>query len=820
MEIRGIWVAAFGFPLAESWSPRFKLHPCPRRAHRLGWLANHSWCKIRDCQRLIESIRGLSPLKEVEMYTTTKTLRLFVSLTLLALVTAPVGISFSQPSKGRPMPAPRERTVLADQSSTLLNSTAPATATFELESDPVVVHEDSVRPAEARGHRVELSSAEAQSYEARILADQHDFEARAAAISPGLRVVAELRKLANAVSISVPGNQIALIAAIPGVQRFHINRTYHALLDKSVPLINAPVLWTKLGGGAEAGRGIKIAILDSGIDITNPLFSGAGFAPPPGFPQGDTAFTNGKVISAKAFLDDTASTPQDVFGHGTSVAGIAAGDLNTPSPLGPISGVAPGAYLGNYCVMDGNGNAVESLIAAGLEQAFADGFDVALMSLGITPTTGPGLLDGAVEVAIAGGMTVVAAAGDDVTGQMTITSPGTAPNAITVAASSNAHVIGPAVNVVGPGQVPTSLQGIASAAGTSCGGSTGFPIGPLALFDVSLLDGQHLGCKATKLRPGSLTGKIALIENGNCTLAQKIKTAAAAGAAAVVIYDVDISQSPGSSGLDTAGATIPSVFIARSSGVALKSWVDANPGAPIAITGPIEIPTTPDILASFSSLGPTLQGVLKPDLAAPGENIYSGAIKTCNDLGVSDPSGFLSVSGTSQAAAHVAGAAALIKQLHPTWTVAQVKSALVNGADAPVTASEGSSATAGVLAVGAGRIDLFQASSVNATLAPASLSYGINKLKTIGHAVSLVQTLNITSVDSVAANFKIAINSTPVSGVTITPSVKTVTLAPGQTAQIQVTIAAKKNAQRGDLTGFVVVSNAGQSLNAPFWVRF
>jgi minor extracellular serine protease Vpr len=755
------------------------------------------------------------------MYTTTKTLRLFVSLMLLAFVTAPVGVSYSQPSKGRPMPALQERTVSADQSSSLLNSAAPVTATFELESDPVVIHEDSVKPAEERGHRVELSSAEAQSYEASVLAEQHNFEARASAISPGLRVVAELRKLANAVSISVPGNQVPQIAALPGVQSFHVNRAYHALLDKSVPLINAPVLWTKLGGGAEAGREIKIAILDSGIDITNPLFSGTGFVPPLGFPQGDTAFTNGKVISAKAFLDDASSTPQDVFGHGTSVAGIAAGDLNTASPLGPISGVAPGAYLGNYCVLDGNGNGDESLIAAGLEQAFADGFDIALMSLGVAPSTGPGPLDGAVEVAIAGGMTVVAAAGDDgASGQMTITSPGTAPNAITVAASSNAHIIGPAVNVVGPGQVPSSLQGIASAAGTSCGGSTGFPIGPLALFDVSLLDGQHLGCKATKLRPGSLTGKIALIENGNCTLAQKINNAAAAGAAAVVIYDVDISQSPGSSGLDTEGATIPSVFIARSSGVALKSWVDANPGAPIAITGPIQIPTTPDILASFSSLGPTLQGVLKPDLAAPGENIYSGAIKTCNDLGVSDPSGFLAVSGTSQAAAHVAGAAALIKQFHPTWTVAQVKSALVNGADAPVTAIEGGSATAGVLAVGAGRVDLFEASSVNATLAPASLSYGINKLKTIGHAVSLVQTLNITSVDSVAANFKIAINSAPVTGVTITPSVKTVTLSPGQTAQIQVTIAAKKNAQRGDLTGFVVVSNAGQSLNAPFWVRF
>ncbi|HEY6328570.1 MAG TPA: S8 family serine peptidase, partial [Blastocatellia bacterium] len=216
----------------------------------------------------------------------------------------------------------------------------------------------------------------------------------------------------------------------------------------------------------------------------------------------------------------------------------------------------------------------------------------------------------------------------------------------------------------------------------------------------------------------------------------------------------------------------------------------------------------------------SIQGTLKPDLAAPGENIYSGAIRTCNTAGISDPSGFLSVSGTSQAAAHVAGAAALILQLRPTWTVAQIKSALVNGADVPVLASESGSATAGILEVGAGRVDLAQASVVNATVAPASLSYGINKLKQIGHSVSLVQTLNITSVSSVAGNFKIGINWVPVSGVTITPSTKLLTLSPGETEQVDITIAAKKNAQTGDLTGFVTVTNDGQQLNAPFWVRF
>ena len=769
----------------------------------------------------MESFRSFaSHLKELTMHITTKPLRLFVCLSLLTLMTAPAGMSFSRVLKTNAPPKAQEQgqVISGDRIRALLNSSAPVTATFDLQSEPVVTHEGALRPAGERGPRVDVSGADAQSYESTIMQEQRGFEAHARAIDPALRVVAELRKLANAVSISAPGYQIAQMATLPEVQGFHINRIYHALLDKSVPLINAPVLWSKLGGGASAGRGIKIAIIDSGIDITNPLFSGTGFTLPPGFPQGAAGFTNNKVISAKAFLDSQTATPQDLFGHGTSVAGIAAGDFNTPTPLGPISGVAPAAYLGNYCVLDSSGNGDEALIASALEQAFADGFDIALMALGVQASTGVGPLDGVVEVAISGGMTVVASAGDDgESGKMTITSPGTAPNAITVAASSNAHVVGPSLNVVGPGQVPPSLQGIASAAGTSCGPPAGFPLGPLSLFDVSLLDGQHLGCKASKLKPGSLTGKIALIAAGNCSLAQKINDAAAAGASAAVIYNVDISQGPGGANIDTSGATIPSVFIEKNSGVALKSWVDANPGAPISITGPVQINAVPDVLAPFSSIGPTTAGTLKPDLAAPGENIYSGAIKTCNDLGVSDPSGFLSVSGTSQAAAHIAGAAALIKQFHPSWTVAQVKSALVNSADAPVAATEGSSAVAGILAVGTGRVDLSAASSVNATLAPSSLSYGINKPG--GKNLNLVQTLNITSVQSVTATFKVAINWTPISGVTITPSFKTVTLAPGQTAQLQVGIAVKKSVKAGDLTGFVVISNAGQSLNAPFWVR-
>jgi len=207
-------------------------------------------------------------------------------------------------------------------------------------------------------------------------------------------------------------------------------------------------------------------------------------------------------------------------------------------------------------------------------------------------------------------------------------------------------------------------------------------------------------------------------------------------------------------------------------------------------------------------------------LCAPGENIYSGAIKTCNQQGISDPTGFLSASGTSQAAAHVAGGAALLKQLHPAWTVSQIKSALVNSASAEVLASNGSGIPAGVLASGAGRLDLGAASEVGATLGPATLSFGINSLKKLRKGViSVSQTLNITSVISGATTFSITVDRPD--GFTIVPSADSLTLARGETAQVQINIFANKQAQTGDVTGFIFVSNPKrQPVKAPFWARF
>ena len=760
-------------------------------------------------------------------------LRIFLCVTAPALLVASTLVPLSQPARAQFRVADQPKAQTAQDPDVtspatiqaLLNSTELVTGNFELQSAPVVLHERSVQPAEMHAKRVDVASAEAQNYESILVGQQRSFEAQAAAIYPGLNIVAELRKLVNMVSIKAPGNQVAKMAALPGLKHFQLGRKLHALLDKSVPLINAPALWAQLGGSSVAGKGIKIAIVDTGIDITNPLFSDAGFKAPAGFPMGDTAFTNNKVISAKAFVED-ASTPEDQFGHGTNVAGIVAGDLNTPTPLGPISGVAPAAFLGNYRVLDASGSGQDSLIALGLETAFLDGFDVANLSLGGTATDPPDSDPSyeAVQAAVSAGMVVAVAAGNEGPGEMTIDSPGTAPLAITCGASSNAHLVGPALTVNGPGVVPADLVNIESTLGSTCAPES-FPIGPLVVFDESE-DGQILGCK--KVAAGSLKGGIALIERGTCTFVKKINDATDAGAVAAIVYNADLTVDPDDGGdnliiMEATGTTIPSVFIGRTNGLALQVWVDSNPSATATISGVGDFPEQADVLASFSSEGPTLDEVLKPDLCGPGVNIYSGALtslEACTEGGVYDPSGFLAISGTSMATPHIAGSSALLLQLNPNWTPAQIKSALVSSADMSVVTAVGSTTTAGVLAAGAGRVDLASASAVSATMSPSSLSFGHSKAKA---TLSLTQTLNITSVLAGQTILNISIEPlTVVSGVTVTSSQSSLMLTKGQTGSVQIIIASSdKKAQKGDQTGFVVItSGTGPTLRVPFWVRF
>ena len=689
-------------------------------------------------------------------------------------------------------------------------------AIVELESEPVVRHQRLTEQSHRRV--IDLESSSARAYESTLDDEHASFKSRARLVSPNLRVQTEIRKVVNVVSIEAPQAELAAIAALPGVKRVELVREMHAMLDTSVPLINSPALWEKLGGIGAAGQGIKIAILDTGIDITNPLFSDAGFTVPAGFPKtssGSENLVNSKVIAAKSFVAG-AATAADQNGHGSNVAGIAAGSV-TISPLGSICGVAPMAYLGNYRVLGATGSGRTDLIARAIDEAVADGFDVLNMSFGGDAGTDLDIVSRACENAVAGGRVAVVAAGNAGSDEMTIASPGISPSAITVAATTNGHIVGPVISVDQASPIDASLVKIGSASGNA------------VTLDDSMKSLQYTyedpaGRGCGNLPAGSLNGKVALIERGVCAFADKVNNAAAAGARAVVVFNKDISE--GSDGgetvinMDVAGTSIPSAFVPRSAGIAMRDFVAANPGATLSISPIGSRAATSDVLAGFSSRGPSSLELLKPDVAAPGVVIYSAAIKNGDEsVGVVDKSGFLAISGTSQATPHVAGAAALLKQLHPAWSPEQIKAALMNSAMNDVFTASDKTVRSGVLATGAGRIDLARASSVNATISPASMGLGIYKLKKKNVTINI--DLNVTNQTSALGTYAIGVEQLdPGEGVTVTTSTDNLTIASGQTLPVTITVFALKTSERRDYTGFIRVTRDGQTLRVPYWVRY
>ncbi|HEY4397768.1 MAG TPA: S8 family serine peptidase, partial [Acidimicrobiia bacterium] len=326
-----------------------------------------------------------------------------------------------------------------------------------------VAQSRTLATAARRSHSVAVRAPAAVSYLRTLAAAQRTLAARLAVTIPTARVNWHYGFALDGVSVVLPASELAHLRALPGATVWP-TVTYHALRDTRAvvaaettadpgpSMIGATALWGQ--SLATAGQGIKIGLVDDGIEQAHPYLSPSGFSYPAGFPKGDTAFTTPKVIVARAFPSPSthwkyADRPFDpVFSfHATHVAGIAAGDHDTPTASdggSPISGVAPRAYLGNYkalTVPTGgfglDGNSPE--IAKAIDQAVADGMNVINLSIG-EPEVEPrrDIVVRALDNAAAAGVVPVVAAGNDydIAGLGSIGSPGNAPAAISVAAST------------------------------------------------------------------------------------------------------------------------------------------------------------------------------------------------------------------------------------------------------------------------------------------------------------------------------------------------------------------------------------------------
>lgn len=636
-------------------------------------------------------------------------------------------------------------------------------------------------------------------------------------------VTGAVQTLLNAVFVHVSEARAAQLRNLAGVRRVVWLPPLRHHLDRALGLVNAAAAWSANGGPDNAGAGVRIAIIDTGIDQNHAAFQDPSLVPPVGFPTGDTDFTNTKIIVARSYVDllpnPDETSPRDHNGAGTAAAMIAAGVPNN-GPIATITGMAPKAFLGNYRVFGSTGvndTTLSSVVIQALAAAFNDGMNIATLPVGDAAVFGPldydvaacggncDVLAQAVETAIAQGMTVVVSAGNDGTLSdlyptlNTINSPGTAPSAITVGASTNAHMMFSAVRVDG-GSVFDAAFG------------DGFkPSAPVTapLVDVTAWQADGLGCGTYPA--GVLNAAFALAQRGNCSFAQKVANAAAAGAAGVILIQTSGSDVP-SSPLGLGGLGIPAVMIGSTPGAVLRALLQSSPGQPVTIDPALHAVDAPDAntVAAFSSRGPAAGGAgLKPELVAVGTGLYTATQNGDPTGALYDPSGYIGVSGSSFAVPMVAGAAALVKQAHPDYSPAQIKSALVASAGQDVT-DQG--APARVTAVGAGRLDAGAAVAAGATISPAAISFG-----PVAQASLPIQiALQVTNTSAAAATLNFTV--VPRDGdsraqVSLSPA--SLTLAPGQADTVAVALTGSAP-DPGSYEGYVRVDGAGAALRVPY----
>ena len=446
--------------------------------------------------------------------------------------------------------------------------------------------------------------------------------------------------------------------------------TYRATISESVPFIGGSEIRGIFDQNNErlTGKGIKVGIIDTGLDYTHPDLK--------------DSYKGGRdLVDGDRNPMETREPGMLKTLHGTHVAGIIGAN-------GKLKGVAPEAELYAYRALGpGGAGTTESVIAA-IEAAIEDEVDILNLSLG-NEINGPDLpITLALNKAVQKGITAVVSNGNSGPEPWTVGSPGTSTEAISVGASSPPLKVPFLRAGLGSVSLETELQPVHGA------GPWSFPSTEL------LVDGG----KGSREDVVGGKDKILLISRGGSTLKAKITNAKRAGAKGIVFYNN--SPLPFVGGIEKK-VSLPAAFIPRETGARLKQLLKSEKELPIKSSFRIR----EDVLAIFSSRGPvTVNWEIKPDVVAPGMAIKSTV-----------PGGYMALQGTSMAAPHVAGAAALLKQAHPDWSPAKIKSALMT--TAKLLGTDGKDYK--VFEQGAGRIRIAEAVRADTFLYPSSLTFGM-----------------------------------------------------------------------------------------------
>ena len=668
-----------------------------------------------------------------------------------------------------------------------LRPDAEVTVMLQLGAKPV-----AAAAADAAAAGTPMSQASQDAARARIEAQQAPVEQ--AVEDVGGTVLATTADAYNGVKVTVKASDLAKVAAAPGVVAVKPVVTHTVDNEESVPYLGVPdQVWQ---GMKLTGRGVKVGIIDSGIDYTHADFGGSGEVADYEGNDSDVvepgSFPTAKVVGGYDFVGDDynpaqpagspAAIPQpdpdplDCGGHGTHVAGTAAGTGTTPDGETFTGPYDPGAYDGGFGI--GPGVAPEAslyalkvfgcagstnVVTEAVDWAVANDLDVINLSLGSSYSLKDDVLADALDTAARSGIVVAVSAGNNGDVPYILGSPSSAPRALSVAAVDSNAGFPQAAIVSGDAKVTARVLNGADLSTPITGPVTVLKDDPATDVD------ESLGCEASDYE--GTEGTHVIVNRGVCALVSRGILGQAAGAATVTIIS-NAPQAPPRVGA-IPGVTIPLVGVTPEVGAALRTL----DGATATMSDGGDEPN-PDYTsaASFSSAGPALAGDLaKPDLAAPGVSIASA--------GVGSGTGFQTFSGTSMAAPHVAGVAALMRQGRPDASATTITQAMVNTADPDRVAGYTT------LREGAGLVDPAAAITAPVTAAgdagAARVTFGYREA---ARAQSVRRTVTLTNTGEADAFYDASVQaSTADLGAKVTVSPSRVLVPAGRSARVSVT---------------------------------
>jgi subtilisin family serine protease len=623
--------------------------------------------------------------------------------------------------------------------------------------------------------------------------------------------------LFNGFSISIKPSELGKLTRIAGVKNIYpvgiipmpkTDDISNPDLVTALSMTGADIAQNELG---YTGRGIKVAVMDTGIDYDHPDLGGDGVQRSNSSVFPTARVTTGYDLVGDAYNADPTSAaynpvptpdpyPDDCYGHGTHVAGIIGAN-------GAIKGVAPDVTFGSYRVFGCAGSTTDDIMIAAMERVLADHMNVLNMSIGDAFAWPQSPTAQASDRLVNKGVVVVASIGNSGTsGLYAAGAPGLGNKVIGVASFDNIAIV---LNYFTVSSDDTKI-GYTLA--------TGAPLPPTSgIFPMARTGTKTSTADACIALPaGSLTGKVALIRRGTCGFYQKSRNAQLAGAVAVVLYNnVAGRVSPTVAG--SPAVTIPVVAVSDTEGVLINDRLALGP---VDMTWSDQVSSfsnaTGNLISSFSSYGLSPDLALKPDLGAPGGYIWSSYPL--------EKGGYTSMSGTSMASPHVAGAVALLLQAKPKTSPQVVRDILQNSADPKLWGGNpGLGILDNVNRQGAGMLRIDNAITATTKITPGKISAGE------GQAGPFTQTLAIENKAASAVTYDLSfVNALSTGGVitpsffdsdaTVTFSAASVTVPAKGTANVKATINPATYPDNGQYGGYIVFTpqGIGQVYRVPF----